>query len=320
MKDRILSVVIPAFNAESFLDRAVESAISLQIPGMEIIIAEDGSKDDTLHKANRWVHRNPGQIVVVQHRHGRNMGAGATRNLAIRCAKGRYIGFLDADDYYIKEQWLNAFDFLKNHPNIDGVFGSVETRHIGTPELDFVWPTSDIFGQSNLIKAMLIEKPCLWHANAFICRKSIFEKIGLFREDISIGEDRDFWLKVLLASNVSSILDDRPVAIVTRGHDFHTWTPNLTNDLIRDLLSNIDIQEWLKLHTEIANPQSEDIIESAVFQSAVLAVKALRQSREWIRLVQFLYILLKRKPILLFNRSVAGNALYGLLLKPQKYT
>src|SRR6266436_8160107 len=88
----LVSILIPAFNAESWIADTIKSALSQTWPRKEIIIVDDGSKDGTLSIAQRFVS---GEVSVVSQPNG---GGSAARNRAFALSKGDYIQWLDSDD------------------------------------------------------------------------------------------------------------------------------------------------------------------------------------------------------------------------------
>jgi len=92
----LVSVVIPAYNAEKYIKGSIESVIKQTYPYFEIIIVDDGSSDNTINVVKSI---NDNRIRLIEHT--QNKGPGAARNTAISAAKGKWIALLDADD-----QWL----------------------------------------------------------------------------------------------------------------------------------------------------------------------------------------------------------------------
>src|SRR5210317_669111 len=95
-----ISVVIPVFNAERYVESAVESALR-QSETAEVILVEDNSPDNALEICQRLEAQDP-RVRLFRHGDGKNHGAGESRNLGIRNARCDYIAFLDADDYYVE--------------------------------------------------------------------------------------------------------------------------------------------------------------------------------------------------------------------------
>ena len=105
-----LSVIIPVYNAEPYLEKCVQSCLA---PDCEIILIDDGSTDGSLALARRIAAEHPGISVFSQE----NSGPGAARNVGIRAAKGDYIWFVDADDWLEagSTEWVSGF--VKAHPS-----------------------------------------------------------------------------------------------------------------------------------------------------------------------------------------------------------
>ena len=88
----LVSILIPAYNAEEFIADAIRSAIAQTWQRKEIIVVDDGSRDGTAEVARRFASK---EVVVVSKE---NQGAAATRNHAFQLSQGEYIQWLDADD------------------------------------------------------------------------------------------------------------------------------------------------------------------------------------------------------------------------------
>lgn len=118
-----ISVVIPVYNAERYLESAVTSALQ-QKETAEVILIEDNSPDNALAICEKLSHDNP-RVRLIRHRDGENHGAGESRNLGIREAQFEYVAFLDADDYYLKNCFSKAVEVFNRDPTVDGVYSAV---------------------------------------------------------------------------------------------------------------------------------------------------------------------------------------------------
>lgn len=137
----LISVVIPAFNAEACIERAVLSVLEQSYSPVEVIVVDDGSEDGTGAILKVLADRNS-QLTVVKHE--KNRGVSASRNAGILLAKGDWISFLDADDYfrtdYISQisPYLSQRDLLlTSYVQVDGNGGEIVKRHAmkGTMEV-----------------------------------------------------------------------------------------------------------------------------------------------------------------------------------------
>ena len=111
----LLSIVIPAYNVEKYVRQCIDSVLNI-VPNdgtVEIIIVNDGSTDTTREILTEY---NSEKCVRVFNND--NFGVSAARNFAIEQAKGKYIGFLDADDYWQNVSWSNLFNFLQSDSHI----------------------------------------------------------------------------------------------------------------------------------------------------------------------------------------------------------
>lgn len=101
-----VSVIIPVYNAEKHLEECIRSICAQTLREIEIICVDDGSTDSSVEILNRLSQEDARVIVVRQE----NAGAGAARNHGIRLAKGKYLSFLDADDFFDPQMLEKAFD------------------------------------------------------------------------------------------------------------------------------------------------------------------------------------------------------------------
>lgn len=94
MDKKVLSIVIPVYNAEKYVDRLLNDFVKQSLEKVEIILIDDGSKDNSLGICNKYAKMSESVVVF----HQENQGASAARNKGIALAKGQYIVFVDSDD------------------------------------------------------------------------------------------------------------------------------------------------------------------------------------------------------------------------------
>jgi len=112
------------FNAEKFIEEAIESVFAQTYDNWELLLVDDGSTDDSTQIARRYAERHPEKVRYLEHPGHRNRGKGTSRNLGISQAKGEYIGFLDADDVWLPHALEQQVAILRSHPEIGMVYGS----------------------------------------------------------------------------------------------------------------------------------------------------------------------------------------------------
>lgn len=110
----LLSVVIPIYNVEHTLARCVESVLGQHVEGMELILVDDGSTDRSVLVANRYQNRP--HVTLI---HKANGGLSDARNEGLYYAKGRYVTFVDSDDYLLPDTYAPLMAMLEAHPEYD---------------------------------------------------------------------------------------------------------------------------------------------------------------------------------------------------------
>ena len=110
----ILSIIIPIYNAERFLNKCLDSVVSQTLKNWELILIDDGSTDKSLEIMSRF-KKNDNRIEIKQIE---NAGVSTARNIGLSLARGKYIGFVDADDWISEEMFENMVRVAENE-NLD---------------------------------------------------------------------------------------------------------------------------------------------------------------------------------------------------------
>lgn len=191
---RQISVIIPAYNAENYLDNCIESILGQTCSAYEIILVDDGSVDSTGQMIDRYAEKFR-QIVTV---HTENRGPAAARKKGIECAAGEYVMFVDSDDWLDKEM-LEFAGTISEDAEVDlvclGHKEVDENRHvkaISPQEFDRLDMTETKQMMYHLHGTRLIDSGP-W---AKLIRRSLFENID-FCENVTIGEDYFMVLQLL---------------------------------------------------------------------------------------------------------------------------
>ena len=214
-----ISIVIPVYNAEYFILKAVESAIQ-QPEVAEIILVEDSSFDNSLGVCKE-IEKKYKKVRLLQHKDKKNHGAGASRNLGINKAKYNYIGFLDADDFYLKNRFKVSKNIFKSSNNIDGVYEAVGTNFYNKNS-QIKWLFSNLkklttlnekIDPKQLSKTLIKGKKGSLHLDGIVVKKSLILKSGMFNEKLIMHQDSDLIIKMsVIGKLVPGNLKD-PVAI-----------------------------------------------------------------------------------------------------------
>lgn len=115
MEQKLISVVVPVYNVQDFLDRCVESLVSQVYENIEIILIDDGSSDHSGPMCDAW-ERQDSRIKVI---HTPNRGVSSARNTGLDCAQGEYVCFVDSDDYVSRDYVGRMYELIiENHADI----------------------------------------------------------------------------------------------------------------------------------------------------------------------------------------------------------
>lgn len=200
MNNPLVSVVMPAYNAEKFIEEAILSILSQTYTNLELIVVDDCSTDNTLRIIESI---SDSRIKLVKNRV--NLGIASATNIALRKCKGKYIALMDDDDISFPERLIKQVSFLEKENMIDIVGGRSEV--IGE-QGDHISFASTPKNNPKYIKAMLLFH-CLDFSNGTVMiRKSFIDKNNLFYKDGYYGmQDYQFFIECSKIGNISSIDD-----------------------------------------------------------------------------------------------------------------
>jgi len=111
----LLSIIIPVYNVEAYLERCVSSILSQPYHNIELILIDDGSTDSSSELCDEWAAKDS-QIVVI---HKDNGGVSSARNAGLKVFKGEYLTFVDPDDFIAPETYSVNMDYLLAHRDVD---------------------------------------------------------------------------------------------------------------------------------------------------------------------------------------------------------
>ncbi len=186
-KNPLISVIIPTYNMAEYVGEAIDSVLSQTYKNIEIIIVDDGSKDNTREILKRY-------NSCIKYIYQENKGLSAARNTGIRVSKGAFLAFLDADDMWLPEK-LECQIRLISIYNTVGIVGCSD--YIINEETKII----ELFQRNNdpckkgLLKTLFMRNMVSGGSEALV-RRECFEKVGLFDERLKSAEDWDMWLRI----------------------------------------------------------------------------------------------------------------------------
>jgi len=209
-----VSIIIPTYNYGKYIEKAIDSVLSQTYKDYEIIVVDDGSEDAT---SAILKSRFPGKIQYIYQEH---QGVSAARNLGINRANGKYILFLDADDYLLPDALASRVSFLEMQPSCGWVYGpwcvvNETGRDMTQQEVDalpllFKKPYEGMIWEFLLLGGLLVPA-------AVMSRSTLVREAGGFREDLSVYEDHHFWIQMAAKSPIGYVQNQN--VVVTRHQD-----------------------------------------------------------------------------------------------------
>jgi glycosyltransferase involved in cell wall biosynthesis len=223
-----VSVIIPVYNGESYIEKAIVSALD-QPEVLEVIIVNDGSTDNTEEILNKFLQTNQ-KVKVYYHENKSNKGRSASRNLGITKSKGNYIAFLDADDYYLSNRFYNDKLLFLDNNSLDGVYNAIGVdfyRESTQEERDRLKLTTvkKSIKPETLFNTLFNGGSGYFSIDGLTVRVSVFSTVGYFDTRLQVAEDTQLFFKMALKCCLVSGLINKPVAI--RGvHADNVFTNN----------------------------------------------------------------------------------------------
>jgi glycosyltransferase involved in cell wall biosynthesis len=200
-----ITIITPCLNGEAYLVEAIESVLQQNYPACEHIIVDGGSTDGTASLLRRYPH-----LTIVR---DRDEGSHDAMNVGIAKATGDLIGFLNVDDIYPPETLNRVATAFAASPDADVVVGDslvFEEAKSGHRVVRFVFPHR----RGIWLPECLFGNPAI---NGCFFRSGTFEKIGTFDAQYDFTADRNFFIRLALASLKATTLDE--VAICYRAHE-----------------------------------------------------------------------------------------------------
>lgn len=300
-----ISIVIPAFNVEEYLEGAVESVLATNYTDLEILIVEDGSQDNTLTVAKAIQGRDPERIKIFRHGFGRNRGAGASRNVGIQHASGDLVSFLDADDWYFPNRFDRCARIFNEHPEIDGVYESVAPNKFYRPsaELSNGQKLSGRAGNERLdVVHVELALSAPWNTNSITFRRRAFKKMGLFNELLEIGQDAELWIRASALTKIVAGDQGSPVCVYNR-HDKNRYTDSFEQDPRNRLFLWLSAYKAIRVRDK--NNEGLSALKKAIYARMVYKSDRLRRERRHYEAFKLLNWFVGRMPTaLLCNRLV----------------
>lgn len=235
----LISIIIPAFNAEKTIGKSIQSAIDQTYNNLEIIVVDDCSTDNTIKIASE-LQKSDTRIII--NKREKNGGPGAARNSALDIARGKWIAILDADDWYLPNR-IEILLNTANNKNADVVFDNLfliknaSSSSANDNDCQLFLPSEiGIFGKLTLetyLRSFQRSKtfPNLDFLKPFIKKSALLNKNIRYQTNLRIGEDSLLIMELFTAGAKNIFLIDEPLYCY-RKHDQSISKNMSANDLV----------------------------------------------------------------------------------------
>jgi ABC-type polysaccharide/polyol phosphate transport system ATPase subunit/GT2 family glycosyltransferase len=193
LSNPLVSIYIPMYNTENYIQNTVESALSQTYKNIEICIHDDGSTDSSLNRVKELFGKNP----LVKISGSENGGIGAASNRAIKLGNGELIFQLDSDDIIDPKAVENLVLQFKKYPDSVCSYGNFCRIDPDGNLIDQGWE-HPVYCRYRLMRSMIVHPPRLF-------RRDAFEEVGGFNENLTNAVDYDFYSRLSLLGPMSHL-------------------------------------------------------------------------------------------------------------------
>jgi glycosyltransferase involved in cell wall biosynthesis len=204
----LISVVMPCYNAERYLGEAILSVLLQSYRNVELVVVDDGSTDTSPDITAKLAEQYAGRLTLLR---ANRAGPYPARNLGLKRAKGEFIAFLDADDWWVSTALARLHDTLVG-ANADLAYCGWQNVGEGVTAEPYVPPE---YEKGDPVEAFL--RGCPWPIHAALVKRTVVDQLGGFAVRRFSSMDYDFWLRALaLTRNIVRIPE---VLAFYRWHD-----------------------------------------------------------------------------------------------------
>ncbi|HSM61445.1 MAG TPA: glycosyltransferase, partial [Longimicrobiales bacterium] len=183
----LVSVVIPAFNVQTYVAEAIDSVLAQTFTDYEVIVVDDGSTDDT----GRVVAAYGDRVRYVRQERA---GPGRARNRGIELARGELIAFLDADDAWYPRKLEKQVALFRADPSLGLVTTGEEYFNGGSTTILYPGKRERLFGGGNVPGAIVLNSRVA--TPTVMAPRRVIQDLGGFEEDLRVGEDENLWVRI----------------------------------------------------------------------------------------------------------------------------
>ena len=227
-----ITVVIPTYNSEKFVNETIMSVVNQSLKPKEIIIIDDHSTDNTLDVIED-IFRKQG-IINYRIFKQKKLGPGAARNKGIKEAKTKWISFLDSDDYWCQNKLEEVNGWITKNPESN--FFCNNEIEIGLNKQEKLNDYVSDFDFQKSFTVQVFQKN-YFSTSAITCSRKLLMEYGCFNETLSSAQDYELWLRISPALNPIFIGQPLGYYVMRRG--------NISTTQYWKRLRNILLVKWI---------------------------------------------------------------------------
>lgn len=197
-----ISVIIPTYNRESSIKKAIESVLNQTFSDFELIIVDDGSTDSTKEIISEFLLKDKRVRYFYQSNSG---GPSKPKNTAFKHCAGSYIAYLDSDDQWLSEKLKKQYNLMRESPENTGL---VACHAFVVGENDKEKGIRKVKSSGSLEELLTKEGAFPFSSSSIMVKREVIERVGGFDENLRIGEDLDFYMRIAEGEYSLSFVDE----------------------------------------------------------------------------------------------------------------
>jgi glycosyltransferase involved in cell wall biosynthesis/peptidoglycan/xylan/chitin deacetylase (PgdA/CDA1 family) len=211
--DPEVSVIIATYNMGQHVGQAITSVLAQQGHELEVIVVDDGSTDTTPRALEEFADEPRVRVLTQQ-----NQGQPKAKNAGLRAARGRYIAFCDADDYWLPNKLDRQIPLLEQNAAVGVVYSTIVRLE---PDGCLRPQASRPLLRSNVLQEMFVRN--IVPFGTALVRRECFDQVGGFDESIPMGIDWDLWLRIATRWEFDVVAEPTYVYRIWEGQMSHNW-------------------------------------------------------------------------------------------------
>lgn len=248
----LISVVIPCYNVENYIEECISSVIGQTYPNIEIICIDNNSGDSTVSKLQELKKKYPKIIIEREEK----PGAPAARNKGLKMSRGEWIQFLDADDLLLPEKIQHQVNLLKGYNDLAFISGACYKQNLVGEKFEILPKSTDHF------KALFLTQ--LGNTCSNLWNSQLLTEIGGWNEALKSSQEADLMFR-LLKINENLIFDKKALTIIRERTSGQISQRDPRDKWLQYFNNRIEIWKWLKKEKKEYSSHNLEFYQRVIF-------------------------------------------------------